>query len=61
MAKNNLSAKWGKKEQDIMINYPRSCDGHWLAGILNKEFTDELTQRGYDITTLKFSVERTKE
>lgn len=30
--KNNvLSIKWSKKENDFMINYPRSCDGHLIA------------------------------
>lgn len=57
---NKLQAFWSKKERDIMLNYPlgvlTKSDGHWLSGIFNEAFTNELTARGYDVTTLKFSV-----
>lgn len=60
-ANDKLRATWSKKENDVMLHYPvgfyMSSDGHWLSRIFNKEFTDELKKRGYDITTLKFSVE----
>ena len=55
-----LSAWWDKRERDLMIGHPRSCDGHWLSGIFNKAFTDELIRRGYDISTLKFSINLVK-
>lgn len=35
-------------------------DARYLSGIFNTEFTDELDRRGYDITTLKFSIEPKK-
>lgn len=56
--KKLLKAKWSKKEEDIMIYYPSSPDGHWLANMFNKEFQNQLIIRGYDISTLIFSVER---
>ena len=72
--KNNiLSARWDKKEEDIIFFYPTSASGHLLHSIFcseriyldenleakfDKSFVDELEERGYDITTLRFSVER---
>jgi hypothetical protein len=59
-----LSARWDKRENDILISYPRSCDGHLLYSALCHGFdggvalVDELQARGYDITTLRFSVVR---
>lgn len=44
-----------------MLAYPlgisTSSDGHFLSGIFNREFEREMESRGYDITTLKFSIE----
>lgn len=69
-----LTAKWSKKEKDIIYHYPRRCDGHLIhyylsckrpkINYLTKEtewedsLVEELEKRGYDITTLKFSIER---
>lgn len=53
-----LRATWSKRERDVIIHYPRKCDGHWLSGVFDKAFTDELEKRGYDVTTLRFSVHR---
>lgn len=66
-----LMAKWSKKEKDIMIYFPRTEDGHLLNDYLNyasywsngdqrPSMIRELEARGYDITTLKFSIERKK-
>lgn len=69
--KPDLSAKWNKREQDIMFHYEYTkSDGHWLHGWLStarwpstmltpqseKSFLNELEERGFDITTLKISV-----
>mgnify|MGYP000728074372 CR=1 FL=1 len=57
---DKLRANWSKRENDVMLHYPLGfgtrSDGHWLSGVFNKEFTEELASRGYDITTMKFSV-----
>lgn len=58
MMNEPLRANWSKRENDVMIHYPRKCDGHWLSGIFNEEFTNELTNRGYDVTTMRFSVKQ---
>lgn len=60
-ASDKLRANWSKREDDVMLHYPLGIgsrsDGHWLSGVFNKAFTDELASRGYDITTMKFSIE----
>jgi hypothetical protein len=67
-SKTHLFCQWSKKEKDILFSYPRRCDGHLLYGALScarhnpitnewdNSFMDELEARGYDITTLRFSV-----
>ena len=61
---DKLRAYWSKRERDIMLFHPlgvsTSSDAHWLSGIFNKQFTDELERRGYDVTTMKFSIEPQK-
>jgi hypothetical protein len=64
---NTLSAKWSKKEKDVMFHYPSKPDGHYLYGALSRprydydgkptpSIIDELKSRGYDVTTLLFSI-----
>ena len=47
-----------------MIYFPvgaqTKCDAHYLSSIFNQTFTNELVNRGYDITTIKFSIEPQK-
>lgn len=70
-----LTARWSKREKDLVIAYPNGPDGHLAYNVLcgprarydssqnpafpvvyDKSFTDELERRGYDLTTLKFSI-----
>jgi hypothetical protein len=66
-----LTAYWNKKERDISFGFPSKPDGHLLHGLFSgyydrarmredkvNNFFDELERRGYDITTLQFSVKR---
>lgn len=53
---NSLRADWSKRERDLMIRYPNRPDGHWLSGLLSQQVLDELRERGYDPTTIRFSV-----
>lgn len=70
-----LAAKWSKREKDVMFYYPGSkSDGHLLHCFFSyartsftemqdpksKSLLDELEARGYDITTLKFSIKKKK-
>lgn len=87
MKETTLAIKWSKREKDLMIHYPRSCDGslimhHICNDVLRFDFhkwhddkfkntlsppyevfnlKQELEKRGYDITTLKFSIELKKD
>lgn len=69
MGTDILKVNWSKKENDFMIHYPRSCDGNLIQdflfgkryafnGIKEKDIREELEKRGYDLTTLKFSIKR---
>jgi hypothetical protein len=60
MKQNKLKAYWNKKEKDIYFRYPlgigTKCDAHFLSGVFNENFLNELRDRGYDISTLKFEI-----
>lgn len=76
MSERTLKVKWSKKENDLLISYPRRSDGALMnyvlgdtmkwGGIDGKEkgwqnyevfnLVEELKKRGYDITTLNFSI-----
>lgn len=68
--KNTLFMNWSKKENDLLIRYPNKRDGAFLYVSLKcRRFTeekdkydnsilDELTSRGYDITTFRMSIRR---
>lgn len=63
-AADKLRADWSKRERDVMLHFPvgesTRSDGHYLSGIFSKEFTEELTRRGYDISTMKFEISPAK-
>lgn len=62
--KGDLTAFWNFKEDDIMFSWSkRPQDGHmiysafsYVKGLNSKTFVEELESRGYDLTTLKFSI-----
>lgn len=61
MKENKLRARWGKRERDILVTYPRGiltvCDSNYLfSKVFTDEFEKEMKDRGYDITTLKFEI-----
>jgi len=66
-----LTAYWGRESKqksgpkDIVFGSPCRPDGHLLYGALayidvghGKSLVEELEDRGYDITTLQFSIKR---
>lgn len=62
LKQNKLKVCWSQKENDILVDYPKGkstkCDANYLlAYVFNDEFVKDMTARGYDITTLKFSIE----
>lgn len=59
--KDKLTAKWSKKENDLLVNYPmgigtRSDMAYFFFDILNRDKCVELEKRGYDLSTLKFEI-----
>ncbi len=71
-----LTLKWSKKEKDLIVHYPSSPDGNLAMytftaerhhplplpnGEWSPSFVEELKKRGYDITTLKFSIKKLPE
>ena len=57
---DHLHAYWSKREADLMLYHPlgesTTSDARVLSECLNKTLTDELDRRGYDVTTLRFSI-----
>lgn len=63
-----LLARWSKRERDLLFKWDEGCsksDGGLLHSFLtfiqwpdNKSLVDELKARGYDLTTLRFSIRK---
>lgn len=64
-ADKKLRVSWDKRERTLMFHYPAGsqtkCDGGYLSGIITEEVAKELNRRGYDKTTIKFSIEPKKD
>lgn len=62
--RDKLRASWSKRENDLMFHFPlgtsTKTDAGFLASVFTDEVTEELRRRGYDLTTLKFSIEPAK-
>lgn len=70
---NGLRSHWSKKERDFVVEFPNKPDGHLLnyylytlkpppsplrPGETTMTLAEELEARGYDLTTLKFSIKK---
>lgn len=68
-----LRVYWGKRAKDVMFEYCNKPDGHLLHDFfsyatvpssdadgnpINVTLLKELERRGYDLTTLKFSIKK---
>lgn len=57
-----LRAYYGRENRraprTLLLDGPNRPDMRLLSRFLSEEFLKELESRGYDLTTLKFSVER---
>lgn len=64
MAGPELRATWSKREGDIVYHYDVRTSGHLLhvsfsgGGSEPINLLRELDERGYDLTTLRFSIRR---
>jgi hypothetical protein len=63
-AKDKLRVTWSKRDRTTLYHYPlgsqTKCDGGFLSGHITEALANELEERGYDKTTLKFSIEPKK-
>lgn len=61
LAVDKLRAWWSKKANDIILycplGYGTKSDAHYLSQVFDEEFVAEMKNRGYDISTMKFSIE----
>ena len=53
--------KYDKYNEDLVVSWPMmrmgSCDGSWIfSNVFTDEVKAEFEKRGWDITTLKFSI-----
>ncbi len=60
---DKLRAYWGRlrgeKQKQLLFDGPARPDMRFLCyKVFTQEVLDELERRGYDISTLKFSIER---
>lgn len=57
-----LTAKWGKipfeKKSQLVFEGPNNSDSRLLAQAISEDFIAQLAERGYDISTLTFSIIR---
>ena len=61
-----LTVRWSKRDGDHLVESPSKPDGRLMYGILfrpldmlgGRSLADELTECGYDLTTLEFAVRR---
>lgn len=65
--KNKLICKWSKAINNFNFIYPDTADGKFLSGFFKlrireakNNFFEELEEKGYDLTTLKFEIEKKK-
>ena len=60
-ATEKLRVTWCKKERSLLFHYPlgtqTKCDAGFLSGHITDDLVEELDKRGYDKTTLCFSIE----
>lgn len=67
--RTGLRIRWSKREHDLMFHHDRHRpDGHlmnyffcFLKSGQERTFVEELEARGFDLTTLKFSILRKPE
>lgn len=60
-AKSALRVWWSKREGDVMYDYDRHApDGHLMHHHMGP-LLEELDRRGFDLTTVRFTIRRKPE
>lgn len=58
---NKVWVYWSEREKDLMVNWDSErtkANPRYILGMFTQEHLDELDRRGYDITTLRFSIKK---
>lgn len=56
-----IRVRWSKRERDLVVDWDQErckANPRYVLGLFSQEVTDELTQRGFDVTSLRFSISR---
>jgi hypothetical protein len=58
--RKDIEIKWSKREQDIQVNWNAGCKGTacYILDMFNKKFQEEMKGRGYDLNSIKFSMNK---
>jgi hypothetical protein len=55
---------WSKPQKDLAVAWDKEAGGanpRYILGLFPVDVTEELERRGYDITTLRFSIKKKEE
>lgn len=60
MPKPDIKLRWNKRENDIEVQWEagHKHTGLYMLDLFNKDVQKELRDRGYDLTTIKFSINK---
>ena len=61
MSKDGVKVWWSKREHDLMVDWdrePTAANPRYIISLFPQDVLDELDRRGYDKTTLKFSIKK---
>lgn len=61
MPEPGVRVKWSKRERDLVVSWDAESSGanpRYIVGLFTREVMEELDRRGYDTTTLKFSIRK---
>ena len=58
--KKDITIRYSKKENDLEVNWEigHKATASYIIGLFNKGVQEELEKRGYDIKTIKFSINK---
>ena len=56
-----IRVRWSKRENDLIVDWDKERGGanpRYVLSLFSAEVLDELTQRGLDVHSLRFSISR---
>lgn len=64
MSEPGVRVKYSKREHDLVVDWDSEtskANPGYIIGIFTNEIVQELERRGYDTTTLRFSIRKKKQ